>query len=62
MVAVAALTGTPSCTALWALAVPYPLLLGGWEAFCSFIPMFGTCLGVVPALALVTASTSGLGR
>ena len=43
--------------AFWALGLPYPLLLGGWVAFCSLIPVFGTYLGVVPALLLALAQS-----
>jgi predicted PurR-regulated permease PerM len=57
VVAIAAVTGALSCIALWALGVPYPLLLGGWVAFCSLIPIFGTYLGIVPALPLALAQS-----
>jgi predicted PurR-regulated permease PerM len=37
------------------VGVPYPLLLGLWVAFTSFIPIFGTYIGVVPVLPLALA-------
>jgi predicted PurR-regulated permease PerM len=52
VVFVAAITGVISGVALWVLGVPYAVLLGLWVAFTSFIPTFGTYLGVVPALPL----------
>jgi predicted PurR-regulated permease PerM len=55
VVVVAAITGVVSGLALWALGVPYALLLGLWVAFTSFIPIFGTYIGVVPALPLAFA-------
>jgi predicted PurR-regulated permease PerM len=54
---VAVVTGTLSAVTLWALGVPYPLLLGGWVGFCSLIPVFGTYLGVMPALPLALAQS-----
>jgi predicted PurR-regulated permease PerM len=57
VVVVAVVTGTLSSIALWALGVPYPLLLGGWVAFSSLIPVFGTYLGVAPALPLALAQS-----
>jgi predicted PurR-regulated permease PerM len=57
VVVVAVVTGALACVALWALGVPYPLLLGGWVAFCSFVPVFGTYLGVIPALPLALAQS-----
>jgi predicted PurR-regulated permease PerM len=54
---VAVVAGALSSLALWALGVPYPLLLGGWVAVCSLIPVFGTYLGIVPALPLALAQS-----
>lgn len=57
VVVVAIITGALACIALGALGVPYPLLLGGWVAFCSFVPVFGTYLGIIPALPLALAQS-----
>jgi predicted PurR-regulated permease PerM len=57
VVFVAAITGVMSGVALWLLGVPYAVLLGLWVAFTSFIPTFGTYLGVVPALPLALAQS-----
>lgn len=57
VVVVAGITGTASGIILWLLGVPYALLLGAWVAFTSFIPVFGTYLGVVPALPLALAQS-----
>jgi predicted PurR-regulated permease PerM len=57
VVVVAVITGTTSGITLWLLGVPYALLLGVWVAFTSFIPVFGTYLGVVPALPLALAQS-----
>jgi predicted PurR-regulated permease PerM len=57
VVFVAAITGVISGVALWILGVPYAVLLGVWVAFTSFIPTFGTYLGVVPALPLALAQS-----
>jgi predicted PurR-regulated permease PerM len=57
VVVVAIAAGALSTIAFWAVGLPYPLLLGGWVAFCSLIPVFGTYLGVVPALLLALAQS-----
>lgn len=57
VILVAAVSGGLSGIVLWALGVPYPLLLGLWVAFTSLIPIFGTYLGVVPALPLALAQS-----
>jgi predicted PurR-regulated permease PerM len=57
VVLVAAITGVVAGVALFSLGVPYALLLGAWVAFSSFIPTFGTYLGVVPALPLALAQS-----
>ena len=57
VVIVAGITGVASGVALWLLGVPYAILLGVWVAFTSLIPVFGTYLGVVPALPLALAES-----
>jgi predicted PurR-regulated permease PerM len=57
VVVVAGITGLASGVALWLLGVPYAILLGVWVAFTSLIPVFGTYLGVVPALPLALAES-----
>jgi predicted PurR-regulated permease PerM len=57
VVVVAGITGAASGVALWLLGVPYSILLGAWVAFTSLIPVFGTYLGVVPALPLALAES-----
>ena len=57
VVTVAVITGIMSGVALGLIGVPYALLLGLWVAFTSFIPIFGTYLGVVPALPLALAQS-----
>jgi predicted PurR-regulated permease PerM len=52
LVFVAAFQGVLSAVALWALGVPYALLLGVWVALTSVIPTFGAWLGAVPAVLL----------
>ena len=52
VVFVAAFQGGLSAVALWALGVPYALLLGVWVALTSVIPTFGAWLGAVPAVLL----------
>ena len=44
------------------IGVPYPLPLGLWVAFTSLIPIFGTYLGIVPALpvAFAVSPTTGV--
>lgn len=59
VVFVAAFQGGLSAVALWALGVPYALLLGVWVALTSVIPTFGAWLGAVPAVLLaITQSTT----
>jgi predicted PurR-regulated permease PerM len=57
VVVVAFVAGALSSVAFWILGVPFPLLLGGWVAFCALIPVFGTYLGIVPALLLALAQS-----
>jgi predicted PurR-regulated permease PerM len=52
VVFVAAFQGGLSAIVLWALGVPYALLLGVWVALTSVIPYFGAWLGAVPAVLL----------
>ena len=52
VVFVAAFQGGLSAVALWALGVPYALLLGVWVALTSVIPTFGAWLGAIPAVLL----------
>ncbi len=52
VVFVAAFQGVVTTVALWALGVPYALLLGVWVALTSVIPTFGAWLGAVPAVLL----------
>jgi predicted PurR-regulated permease PerM len=52
VVFVAAFQGVLTSVALWALGVPYALLLGVWVALTSVIPTFGAWLGAVPAVLL----------
>ena len=44
--------GAASALALWALGVPYALLLGAWVSVTAIIPVLGTYLGGVPAVVL----------
>ena len=62
VVVVAAVAGITSGLALWVIGVPYPLPLGLWVAFTSLIPIFGTYLGIVPALpvAFAVSPTTGV--
>lgn len=46
------LQGTLSGLALWALGVPYPLLLGLWVSMTAIIPYLGAYLGAIPAVLL----------
>ncbi len=57
VVLVAGITGGVAGVVLWLLGVPYAVLLGVWVAFTSFIPVFGTYLGVVPALPLALSQS-----
>jgi predicted PurR-regulated permease PerM len=57
LVFVAAFQGALSAIALWALGVPYPLLLGVWVALTSVIPTFGAWIGAVPAVLLAVAES-----
>lgn len=47
-----AVQGILSTAALWALDVPYPLLLGAWVSLTAIIPYLGAFLGAIPAIAL----------
>ena len=62
VVFVAAFQGFLTSVALWALGVPYALLLGVWVALTSVIPTFGAWIGAVPAvlLAITESSTTAL--
>lgn len=44
--------GVLSGLALWAIGVPYPLLLGLWVAMTAIIPYLGAYLGALPAVIL----------
>ena len=46
------LQGILSGLALWALGVPYPLLLGLWVSMTAIIPYLGAYLGAIPAVLL----------
>lgn len=50
-----AIQGALSAAALWALDVPYPLLLGAWVSLTAIIPYLGAFLGAIPAIALALA-------
>ncbi len=52
LVIVAAVQGTVATAFLWALGVPYPLLLGSWIAATSTIPYIGTWFGGIPAIVM----------
>lgn len=54
---VAGIAAVASGSTLWLLGVPYALLLGAWNGFTSFIPVFGTYLGVVPAVPLALSQS-----
>ena len=58
MVFVAAFQGVLMSIALWALGVPYALLLGVWVALTSVIPTFGAWLGAVPAVLLAITQSA----
>ena len=62
VVFVAAFQGVLTSMALWALGVPYALLLGVWVALTSVIPTFGAWIGGVPAvlLAITVAPTTAI--
>jgi predicted PurR-regulated permease PerM len=47
-----AVQGALSTVALWALDVPFPLLLGVWVSLTAIIPYLGAFLGAIPAIAL----------
>lgn len=49
---VLAVQGVVSAAVLWALGVPYPLLLGAWVSLTAIIPYLGAFLGAIPAIAL----------
>ena len=57
VVFVAAFQGGLTAVALWALGVPYALLLGVWVAITSVIPYLGAWLGAVPAVPLALAES-----
>lgn len=44
--------GLLSGLALWAIGVPYPLLLGLWVSLTAIIPYLGAFLGAIPAVLL----------
>jgi predicted PurR-regulated permease PerM len=46
------LQGVLSGLALWALGVPYPVLLGLWVSMTAIIPYLGAYLGAIPAVLL----------
>lgn len=46
------LQGILSGLALWAIGVPYPLLLGLWVSMTAIIPYLGAYLGAIPAVIL----------
>ena len=50
-----AIQGAISAAALWALDVPYPLLLGAWVSLTAIIPYLGAFLGAIPAILLALA-------
>ena len=54
--------GVMSTIALWAIGVPYPLLLGLWVAMTAIIPYLGAFLGAIPAvlLAFYVSPTTGI--
>jgi predicted PurR-regulated permease PerM len=62
LVVVVAFQGVLSSVGLWALGVPYALLLGVWVALTSVIPTFGAWIGAVPAVlvALTQSPTTAL--
>jgi predicted PurR-regulated permease PerM len=62
LVFVVAFQGVLSFVGLWALGVPYALLLGVWVALTSVIPTFGAWIGAVPAVlvALTQSPTTAL--
>jgi predicted PurR-regulated permease PerM len=62
LVVVVAFQGVLSFVGLWALGVPYALLLGVWVALTSVIPTFGAWIGAVPAVlvALTQSPTTAL--
>lgn len=47
---IATVQGGLATVALWALGVPYFLLLGAWVAITSVIPYLGAYLGAIPAV------------
>ncbi len=57
-----AIQGALSALALWALGVPYALLLGAWVSLTAIIPNLGSFLGAIPAvvLALFESPTTAL--
>jgi predicted PurR-regulated permease PerM len=54
--------GILSTIALWAIGVPYPLLLGLWVSMTAIIPYLGAFLGAIPAvlLAFYVSPTTGI--
>lgn len=57
---VAAVQGGLAALSLWALSVPYALLLGAWVAVVSIIPFVGAYLGAIPSVlvALTVSPTT----
>jgi predicted PurR-regulated permease PerM len=56
------LQGVLSGLALWALGVPYPVLLGLWVSMTAIIPYLGAYLGAIPAVLLgfYQSTTTGI--
>lgn len=44
--------GVLSGLALWAIGVPFPLLLGAWVSVTAIIPYLGAFLGAIPAVII----------
>ncbi|MFW6074753.1 MAG: AI-2E family transporter, partial [Chloroflexota bacterium] len=44
--------GVLSGLALWAIGVPFPLLLGAWVSVTAIIPYLGAFLGAIPAIII----------
>lgn len=47
---------------LWAVGVPYPLLLGGFAGLANIVPIVGPLLGAVAAALVALTSGQGLAR
>jgi predicted PurR-regulated permease PerM len=54
LVVVAAVQTVVSSTILWALGVPYAIVLGTWIGATSTIPYIGTWFGGIPAIGLAS--------